>query len=36
MSTLAQKNHRLVTGLGAVVVGMVGMSYAAVRLYELF
>lgn len=36
MSTLAQKNRRLVTGLGVVVVGMVGMSYAAVPLYDLF
>ena len=36
MSTLAQKNRRLVTGLGFVVVGMVGMSYAAVPLYDLF
>ena len=36
MSTLAQKNRRLVTGLGVVVVGMVGLSYAAVPLYDLF
>lgn len=36
MSTLAQKNRRLVTGLGAVVVGMIGLSYAAVPLYDLF
>ncbi len=36
MSTLAQKNRRLVIGLGVVVVGMVGMSYAAVPLYDLF
>ena len=36
MSTLAQKNRRLVTGLGFVVIGMVGMSYAAVPLYDLF
>ena len=36
MSTLAQKNRRLVIGLGIVVVGMVGMSYAAVPLYDLF
>ena len=36
MSTLAQKNRRLVTGLGFVVVGMGGMSYAAVPLYDLF
>jgi len=36
MSTLAQKNRRLVAGLGFVVVGMVGMSYAAVPLYDLF
>mgnify|MGYP001216850253 FL=1 len=36
MSTLAQRNRRLVTGLGVVVVGMVGMSFAAVPLYDLF
>ena len=36
MSTLAQKNRRLVMSLGVVVIGMVGMSYAAVPLYDLF
>lgn len=36
MTTLARKNIRLVAALGTVVVGMVGMSYAAVPLYDLF
>lgn len=36
MSTLNQKNFRLVTVLATVVVGMVGLSYAAVPLYDLF
>lgn len=36
MSALGRKNARLVAVLGTVAVGMVGMSYAAVPLYDLF
>ncbi|MEE2689282.1 MAG: cytochrome c oxidase assembly protein [Pseudomonadota bacterium] len=36
MTSLAQRNRRLVFGLGAVAIGMVGLSYAAVPLYDLF
>jgi len=36
MTSLEQKNRRLVTGLSFVVVGMVGLSYLAVPLYDLF
>lgn len=36
MNSLARRNHRLVAGLSVVVVVMVGLSYAAVPLYDLF
>ena len=36
MSTLGRKNRRLVVVLTTVAMGMVGMSYAAVPLYDLF
>lgn len=36
MSALGQKNRRLMVVLGTVAVGMVGLSYAAVPLYDLF
>ncbi len=36
MSALGRKNRRLMVVLGTVAVGMVGLSYAAVPLYDLF
>ena len=36
MTDTARKNRRVVVALCSVVVGMVGMSYAAVPLYDLF
>ncbi|MGB0552025.1 MAG: cytochrome c oxidase assembly protein [Alphaproteobacteria bacterium] len=36
MSALGRKNRRLVVVLTTVAMGMVGMSYAAVPLYDLF
>ncbi|MEL0021429.1 MAG: cytochrome c oxidase assembly protein [Rickettsiales bacterium] len=36
MSALGRKNRRLMAVLGTVAVGMVGLSYAAVPLYDLF
>jgi cytochrome c oxidase assembly protein subunit 11 len=36
VSALGRKNRRLMVVLGTVAVGMVGLSYAAVPLYDLF